>query len=67
MEWVVGRKVSRDELFRRGIVVVGQLAALPLEEIQSVAGIGEKNTPRIKALAQCCNYPNKMECVSLDL
>jgi transcription termination factor NusA len=52
IELVISRKNALADLARRGITTLEQLAALSVEEIQSVTGIGEKTAPQVKALAR---------------
>ena len=52
IEQVISRKNALADLASRNITTLEQLAALPLEQLQSVAGISETTAPRVKALAQ---------------
>ena len=52
IEQVISRKNALADLASRNITTLEQLAALPLEQLQSVAGISETTAPRVKALTQ---------------
>lgn len=49
---VITRKALLAELAKRGVHTLEQLAALTVEELQSISGIGAKTAPRIRASAQ---------------
>lgn len=49
---VITRKAVIAELAGRGVRTLEQLAAMSVEDLQSISGIGEKTAPRIRASAQ---------------
>jgi predicted RecB family nuclease len=49
---VITRKTLLTELARRDVRTLEQLAAMTVDELQSVPGIGAKTAPRIRASAQ---------------
>jgi DNA repair protein RadC len=49
---VITRKTLLTELARRDVRTLEQLAAMTVDELQSVPGIGAKTAPRIQASAQ---------------
>lgn len=51
---VITRKTLLTELARRDVRTLEQLAAMTVDELPSIAGIGAKTAPRIRASAQAC-------------
>jgi predicted RecB family nuclease len=52
LKLVISRKNSLADLAQRSITTLEQFAILPLEEIQSIDGIGIKTAPQVRALAR---------------